>query len=682
MELLHPDHREEWDAFALREPMFALLQSWEWGEIKERMGWKVFRLAVRDGDALVAAAQVLVKHLPINQTSIAYVPRGPIGRWDNPEASKFILMALHQVAASENALFLRVEPPLLQNIDGSEFLCQNGFHKISWTNQPRSTIVLDLTPDLNTIFNQIRKNTRRRIKDGTRKGLRFRIGSEADLPTFYELMKVTAERAGFTSRPYKYYQTEFQSLAAEGCALMMLAYDGDRPIAAHIIYKFGSHAAFFHQASANDTSGLNPNYVLVWEEIKWLKEKGCCTYDLWGIPDEVGDIVAKNGELPRYERHDGLWGVYQFKAGFGKNVVVFPGAYDHVCHRLPYLAASPVLSQSIAMEQLSTWINPKRVGNLNSPLLYAVEELKFIKSFRDLDTLSHKIRFVLSRKAGSLYGMSKAPLSLQLEPTNWCNVNCICCSAPRSSRKKGYMDWDLFREIIDDAKQLNIQRIRLYLHGESTLHPRIVDMIRYIKTRELTVHVTTNGMLLDREKSEAILRSGISFADHFTFSILGDTEETHNKIMRRSDLKKIRANIDAFLDARNRLGINGPVIETIFHSMPENKYEEEGYQDRWSHVVDHVKYVGRISRSFSDYKKEDPAIVRTQRCRVIQERMTVFWNGDVTICAQDVDGDYVLGSLSKQSMQEIWNSEQLSFLRKINREKRFSEFPFCAKCDL
>lgn len=40
------NQREEWNAFAAREPSFALLQSWEWGEFKENLGWKVYRIAV------------------------------------------------------------------------------------------------------------------------------------------------------------------------------------------------------------------------------------------------------------------------------------------------------------------------------------------------------------------------------------------------------------------------------------------------------------------------------------------------------------------------------------------------------------------------------------------------------------------------------------------------------------
>ena len=48
---------------------------------------------------------------------------------------------------------------------------------------------------------------------------------------------------------------------------------------------------------------------------------------MWGVPDEVEPAVdGRPPDVP--ERHDGLWGVYQFKRGFGAHVVRYAGAYD------------------------------------------------------------------------------------------------------------------------------------------------------------------------------------------------------------------------------------------------------------------------------------------------------------------------------------------------------------------
>ncbi|GAI91258.1 unnamed protein product, partial [marine sediment metagenome] len=89
------------------------------------------------------------------------------------------------------------------------------------------------------------------------------------------------------------------------------------------------------------------------------------------------------------------------------------------------------------------------------------------------------------------------------------------------------MDFDFFKRIIDDASQIGVKTIHLYLHGESLLHPQLVEMISYIKSKNLEFNLTTNGMLLNKEKIELILHSGVSSADHIVFSILGYSKEVH-----------------------------------------------------------------------------------------------------------------------------------------------------------
>lgn len=75
-----------------------------------------------------------------------------------------------------------------------------------------------------------------------------------------------------------------------------------------------------------------PAYLLQWEAIRWAKAKGAEWYDLWGVPDEDSDVLEEGFE----NRHDGLWGVYRFKRGFGGQVVRAANAMDKIYHPLLY----------------------------------------------------------------------------------------------------------------------------------------------------------------------------------------------------------------------------------------------------------------------------------------------------------------------------------------------------------
>jgi lipid II:glycine glycyltransferase (peptidoglycan interpeptide bridge formation enzyme) len=273
----------------------------------------------------------------------------------DPEVSSLLFYEIHHIARSHQVVFLKIESPLLNNPTSSQLLQQCNFRSNPATLQPRSTIIIDLRPDLDILFAQMRKTTRRNIKDAAKEGVTIRIGCQEDLPAFYKLMQITSKRAGFSIRPFDYYLNEWQTLTQNGLSLMLMAFYNDRLLAVSIIYHFGTHAALFHQASSNEYENLNPNSLLVWEGIKWLKERGYSTFDLWGISDEIGEIISQGGELPGYERTDGLWGVYQFKSGFSKNIVYYIGAYDYIYQ--PYLYK--IISSRIfntKLERISIWL--------------------------------------------------------------------------------------------------------------------------------------------------------------------------------------------------------------------------------------------------------------------------------------------------------------------------------------
>lgn len=245
------------------------------------------------------------------------------------------------------------------------------------------------------------------------------------------------------------------------------------------------------------------------------------------------------------------------------------------------------------------------------------------------------------------------------------------------------MDINLFRRIADDASRIGVKLVFLFLHGEPMLHPRLAQMIRYLKSKGLAFHLTTNGVLLNEEKIRKILGSGVNSADYVSFSILGASKEVHDRIFRREHYDKAVENLSLFLSLRKKLRVNGPVIETVFYRMPENAHEEREFVKKWRGVVDHVRLGGDISQSFSEYKRDGEQLaVRTDTCLNLWQKMTVFWNGDVTMCCEDVDGDWVLGNLSEQSISEIWNSERLLTIKRIHKEKQLKKLPLCYKCDM
>ncbi len=359
------EDRQKWDEFIQTWSSFALLQSWKWGEFKQEMGWKVFRMAVEENGTFIAAAQMLVKPLPGKLASIAYIPRGPMTDWQEEETTALLLEALHRAARKEHAISLMIEPPILATCANDALLNKFGFRHSRVTNQPRNTIVVDIQPGPEELLSQMHHKTRQYIRRASKEGITSRQGDESDLNSFIQLMESTGKRAGFPVRSRRYYELEHKAFSPENQLCLLLAEKDGNLLAARTIYAFGRYAAEFHAGSICMTENMHPNYLLVWEGIQWAKAKGCISYDMWGIPDEIrfgeGNEPAVGDEnLAQLERRDGLWGVYRFKRGFSRNIVTYAGAYDYVYLSIPYLLYGNRLLNRNTVEKIAIWMESLR----------------------------------------------------------------------------------------------------------------------------------------------------------------------------------------------------------------------------------------------------------------------------------------------------------------------------------
>jgi hypothetical protein len=56
-------------------------------------------------------------------------------------------------------------------------------------------------------------------------------------------------------------------------------------------------------------------------------------------------------------------------------------------------------------------------------------------------------------------------------------------------------------------------------------------------------------------------------------------------------------------------------------------------------------------------------------------------NGKVTVCCQDYDGKLEVGDLTKQSIQEVWNSEEFQRIRTLHLSEKGDLIDFCRNCE-
>jgi peptidoglycan pentaglycine glycine transferase (the first glycine) len=329
-----PGEQASWDALVAAAPQGHLLQSWAWGELKSRFGWRVQRTAVEG-----ACAQVLYRRLPTGLGSIAYVPKGPLLDWRDDDAADRLLEAIRPLSLAQRAICLKIEPNMPEEPGGAtgspvlvEKLAALKFRPSAQTVQPRRTLLIDLKDEPEALLARMKQKTRYNVRLAARRGVQVRAGGEEDLPAFYRLMQHTAERDRFGIHSQDYYESAHRLLVERGMGRLLLAEHEGRLLAAVVVMAFAGEACYMYGASADEGRNLMPTYLLQWESMLWAKEVGCHTFDLWGVPDEEEEVL----EAGFTKRSDGLWGVYRFKRGFGGRLVRTPGAWDLVYAPLRY----------------------------------------------------------------------------------------------------------------------------------------------------------------------------------------------------------------------------------------------------------------------------------------------------------------------------------------------------------
>jgi lipid II:glycine glycyltransferase (peptidoglycan interpeptide bridge formation enzyme) len=311
----------DWESFLTHHPEAHLLQSVPWADFKGEFGWRADRVLAGS-----SGAQVLFRPAPLG-TSLAYVPKGPVGPW-----SRRLVSELDRLCASRRAFLLKVEPDAEARPEDADVMGALGFRPGSHTVQPRRTLVLDLRSEEDELLGRMHPKTRYNIGLAERRGVVVRAWT--DLAAFVEMIHATAARQQFGAHAGRYYRRAYEIFHPRRECELFVAEHGGRPLAALMAFARSRRAWYFYGASTEEERPRMPTYALQWAAIRWARSRGCEQYDLWGVPD--ADLPELEAQFA--QRSDGLWGVYRFKRGFGARLVRTSGAWDRPYSRLLYPA--------------------------------------------------------------------------------------------------------------------------------------------------------------------------------------------------------------------------------------------------------------------------------------------------------------------------------------------------------
>jgi MoaA/NifB/PqqE/SkfB family radical SAM enzyme len=213
-------------------------------------------------------------------------------------------------------------------------------------------------------------------------------------------------------------------------------------------------------------------------------------------------------------------------------------------------------------------------------------------------------------------GLAALPKQVQIEPVAECNLRCRMHSLPfgdelRMNARPAIMEFGLFTDLVDQFR--GVQELHLQGLGEPMLHPAFFDMVSYASRRGIRVSTNSNMTLLDRERTEECVRSGLSW---MRVPVDGATADTYEAIRVGSRFDRVLRNIRSLRRTRERLGSARPRVFLVMVVMKRNVAElkdvvrlahEEGMEEVFVQHLCHDLSVSALPgqyRSLHDFVEE------------------------------------------------------------------------------
>jgi lipid II:glycine glycyltransferase (peptidoglycan interpeptide bridge formation enzyme) len=311
---------KSWDKAILANPDGGnIFQSLEFAQQKEMGGWKAHFITA---DTL----HLTILEKPIfGLGKLWYIPKGP--GITTAKQLDDILPDLRKFSKKNGVFLVKIEPELTKQPETITDLMKLGLVKARPIQPNFSTVLLDTSPDLDTVLKNLPQKGRHAIRRAERDGVTIRLVESTDenCRTFYDLLAKTAE-GSFRIRSFDYYKTFWQRFSKANLGQMFFAYVDDQVVSAAYAIAFGKKGTYKDGASVRERTVYGASHLLQWRIIQWMKEKGITVHDLCGAPpsDEIN-----NPQHPHY-------GIGRFKTSFNKEVTDYVGAYDLVIRPAGY----------------------------------------------------------------------------------------------------------------------------------------------------------------------------------------------------------------------------------------------------------------------------------------------------------------------------------------------------------
>ena len=267
----------------------------------------------------------------------------------------------------------------------------------------------------------------------------------------------------------------------------------------------------------------------------------------------------------------------------------------------------------------------------------------------------------------SFLGM-KMNTEVRIETSTICNYHCKFCPHGTASftRKKEIMSYEMFTAIVDKLPP-HITDITLSGFNEAFLDQTILPKIGYAKNKGKSVHVLTNGSLLNKTIIDSLIEIGIQDLRISLHAI----DPTVHKTITGCDNSATVASLTYAITTPLSITITADIIE-------ENASEVDAIK-AWSDKVDLVEiWKPHNWADWGTYRK--PTCKKITCGRPFNGPIQVQVDGTVNMCCFDYNGKLLLGDATKESFEEIFSGKKIAQIQAAHKSVDKTGL-LCGVCD-
>lgn len=306
------DEQVRWDELIVANPdSGTVFQGAVFAELKQHGGWTPRYLIGND-----LAVTVLEKIIPL-LGRLWYIPKGP--GITSVRQLEHTLDDLRLFARQHGVFLIKIEPELVKEDETLADLMKLGLLRTTPIQPNFSTVLIDLSADLEAVMSSLNQKGRHAIRRAERDGASAEAveATDENCRIMYDLFAATAE-GSFRIRSFEYYKAFWQTYAARSQGQLFFAYAEGKLVAGAYALIYGTKSTYKDGASVRERTVYGASHLLQWRVIEWAKAHGSVMHDLCGVPP-VSEIA--NPEHPHY-------GLGRFKTSFNKTVTEYVGTYD------------------------------------------------------------------------------------------------------------------------------------------------------------------------------------------------------------------------------------------------------------------------------------------------------------------------------------------------------------------